>query len=260
MMAHLLLLACATLGANAFQIEFDAANSAYTQGDFARAAEAYERIIASQAVDPVVFYNLGNAYLQLNRIGPAVANYERALRIAPRMEQARANRDLALSQAKRNLQKPLRAGWEQALLFWDESLSQRAVRNIAILFWLNFWIALGLRMLRRWEYSRAAAATIGIAALLAGLSAWSKANAPLLGVASVETVPVRYGPSDNEAVRFDLHEGDRFVVEQRNGGWSRVRTVDGERGWMREDQLSFVGPPYLPPPPAAAPKGQEKPT
>jgi len=85
---------------------------------------------------------------------------------------------------------------------------------------------------------------VSVLAVAFGLSAWVKAHGDLYAVANNERVPVHYGTSEDETVRFELYEGDRVLVDRRESGWARVMTADGERGWARGRALAFVGPPY----------------
>ena len=85
---------------------------------------------------------------------------------------------------------------------------------------------------------------MGLLTTLFAASWWVKSNPHQLAVAAQRGVPVRYGVSDTETVRFELYEGDRVAVDRRNNGWARVETAGGERGWTREEYLVFVGPPY----------------
>ena len=88
------------------------------------------------------------------------------------------------------------------------------------------------------------AIVLAVLAAAFGASAWAKAHPPALAVAAVERVPVHYGTNEDEAVRFELYEGDRVAVDRRADGWARVNISSGERGWARESDLVFVGPPY----------------
>lgn len=265
------------LGANAFDQEFQAANVAYEAGKFDDAIAGYERVVASGAAQAEVFYNLGNAYYKADRLGPAIANYERAVAIAPGLSEARENLDKAIGETANRLPKPLRPAWQQALLFWDTSLTYPASRSLALIAWLAFWAVLAIALVRRVPYARAIAVLLCVIATLSGLSAWCKAHPVQLAVGIVPAeatpptaapaqdaasdpkqkgAPVRYGMSDTDTIRFHLAEGDRVAVEERRDGWARVRSVDGVRGWVREDQVCFVGPPYTS---APAPPQKEAP-
>jgi hypothetical protein len=62
---------------------FDEAGSAYSKGDYKHAVELYEEITKNYGYSPGVLYNLANSYAASGRIGKAVLNYERAVRLAP---------------------------------------------------------------------------------------------------------------------------------------------------------------------------------
>src|ERR1051326_9200952 len=71
------------------------ANEAYTKGNFAKAAEEYEKSIAEGYGSPELYYNLGNSYYKLDNIGKSILNYERAKKLAPQDEDIAFNLKLA---------------------------------------------------------------------------------------------------------------------------------------------------------------------
>ncbi len=240
----LLLSAALLLGATVYDDTFVAGNRAYEEGDFSTAVREYEKLVDARILRPEVFYNLGNAYYRMGKLGYAIGNYERALAFDPGFSVAAANLEQALGDTERHLAKPLPPSWEQSLLFWHYHMSPGLTRWLAAMCWLAFWLLLALRQWRAYRFLRGGVIVAGILAAAFAGSAWMKAHPAPLAVAAEERVPVRFGRSDNETVRFELYEGDRVTVEQRERGWARVATVGGERGWAREEALFFVGPPY----------------
>ena len=67
------------------------ADSAYMNDDFIKAAKLYEEIAANEGTSSNLFYNLGNAYYRQGKLGLAILNYERALRLDPSNKDARTN-------------------------------------------------------------------------------------------------------------------------------------------------------------------------
>lgn len=245
-MATFLSLAFA-LAANVYNETFDAANKAYSSANYAEAIRLNEQLVAESVAAPEVFYNLGNAYYRSGRLGPAIANYERALRLDPGFTNARENLNRAVTQTQRRLARPLPPDWEQSLLFWHYNLSRAATHVLAALFWIAFWCLLAVRLWKRIRYLRLAAVFVGLLALAFGASGWAKAQPSNLAVTSETKVEAHYGPAETETIRFELYEGDRVTIDSRSGGWTRVTTVDGQRGWAPEKSFTFVGPPYTPP-------------
>ncbi|GHT46501.1 hypothetical protein AGMMS49965_24090 [Bacteroidia bacterium] len=70
-------------------------NEAYAKGDYEQAVQHYEAALAANGESSEVYYNLGNAYYRLNRVAPAILNYERALLLNPGNKDARFNLELA---------------------------------------------------------------------------------------------------------------------------------------------------------------------
>ncbi|MBI4558720.1 MAG: tetratricopeptide repeat protein [Candidatus Hydrogenedentes bacterium] len=247
-MVQIFLIIAAAVGQNPYQVTFERACAAYSKDDYSTAVQLFEQLITEHVVHPFVFYDLGNAYYRSGRIGPAIANYERALQQDPHFDNARQNLNFCLRKTQRRLEKPAPPVWEQTLLFWHTALPPAAIRNALIVVWAAFWSLLVLREWRPVPGLRAASVMLGSVILVLGLSAWAKSHPPLLAVASESRAPVRYGPDDKEAVHFELLEGDRVLVEARDQGWARVATADGNRGWMPQSELTLVGPPYEPAP------------
>ena len=59
------------------------ANDLYVATSYAQAIEVYEEISKQGYESATLYYNLGNAYYRINKIAPAILNYERALRLDP---------------------------------------------------------------------------------------------------------------------------------------------------------------------------------
>ncbi len=229
---------------SAFDDTFEQGVEAYYSDNYAGAVREFELLVDQGVVDPVVFYNLGNAYYRLGEVGPAIANYERALQVDPRMTDARENLAQCVSQTERRLNRPAPPQLEQSLLFWHTYFTPGSAFALAALAWTAVWVLLAVRRVKPMPYLRRAAALCAVVALLFAAASWVKAHPQQLAVASAEVVPVRYGTNPEDTVHFELYEGDRVLVDRREGAWARVRTADGQRGWTEAQYMTFVGPPY----------------
>lgn len=67
------------------------ADSAYNKEAYTRAIELYNKALSETGRNADIYYNLGNAYYRQGKVAQAVLAYERALRINPSFEEARAN-------------------------------------------------------------------------------------------------------------------------------------------------------------------------
>jgi tetratricopeptide (TPR) repeat protein len=240
-------------GMTKFEENFAAGNEAYNRGDYEASVKSYEQLIASSVRNTAVFYNLGNAYYRQGFLGYAIANYERALQMDPSFEDARDNLDMAVRDTERQTDRPFPPAWEQSLFFWHYDLSYGATRLMSLLCWLSFWGILAVRLWRPKRFVRRLAIFTLVLTLLFAGSSWVKGHPEAIAVAVNERVPVHLGPRADEQVYFELYEGDRVIADQRRAvadstgkeeHWSRITMVSNERGWVRDADLVFVGPPY----------------
>ncbi len=80
-----LLVFAAGAAANAGVLEgtMSRGNALYESGDYSGAVAEYEKVLRYGMRNGAVHYNLANAWFKLHRPGPAILNYERALRLDP---------------------------------------------------------------------------------------------------------------------------------------------------------------------------------
>ena len=76
---------------------FSSANAHYAKGDYAKAVENYVRVLDLVVENGEVYYNLGNCFLKLGRIGYAILCYEKAGRYMPGDSDLKANMNYARS-------------------------------------------------------------------------------------------------------------------------------------------------------------------
>lgn len=248
------------LGVDSFAQTFEQANDAYARGAYEEAARGYEALIAESIEDPAVFFNLGNAYYKQGRLGCAVANYERALRLEPGMPDARDNLGQAVMKTRRKLGAPMPAMWARNLFFWHYDIPYDTTRVLAAISWVLFWAFLGVRLWRKIPYLHGAIIAAGILAVAFGASTLAKGRPAPRAAVAVDQVAMRYGPGEQEEVVLyapdgdgrkmpgELFDGDRVLVEARRDGWVLVAAADGARGWIPENTIVYSTPPYGEPP------------
>lgn len=212
---------------------FERANGLYRGGDFGGAAREYEALVSDGFTSPALHLNLGNARLRLGRRGPAIASWERALRLDPGDDDARENLRVA------RIDDPDRALLGEPTLFArlvERTGDGRAVALFAVPWWI-LWGALALRPGRRGAARRALTAlallsTLGVIAGGALLAGRARDRRQPLAVLVVPTAAARPGPSAALKGTFELHEGTRLRVVGAQGDFVRIRLDGGLEGWI----------------------------
>ena len=92
--------------AEVFATEVATANDLYAKSEFQQAADSYESLIQRGINNGYLYYNLGNTYIRLGKIGPAILNYMNAQKLIPRNENLQANLNFAIQQTRDKISPP----------------------------------------------------------------------------------------------------------------------------------------------------------
>ena len=221
---------------------FAEANSAYKDGRYPDAIRAYESLVASGVVHEDLFYNLGNAYFRNNQLGSAIYNYERALRVAPRMLDAHFNIELARQAvAERVVDRLQKAEGES---FWYRSATYFSTSQLT----LGFLVldAVFFALLVVWWFlptgfvRTAVMVTCGfllMAVILSGVLLRMHINYLYdvqTGVVIADQLVLREGPDEKLTGRAEIHAGLKVRIVARQPGWMRIRLANELEGWAPE--------------------------
>ncbi|MBW1765515.1 MAG: hypothetical protein JRJ65_00510 [Deltaproteobacteria bacterium] len=226
---------------NGWGEHFFRANQACKEGRFQDAVDEYERLIHAGHENGHIYYNLGNAYFRLERIGYAILNYERARAMIPRDADLNFNLRYARDQIQDAIEEP--QDLMMMAFFWMESL------NIHELFWifvvLNvlFWGILVIRLFIRPEWTFYISIILLVFWVITGSSfglKYFQQENDDRGVILRQEVNILAGPDVHDTVLFKLHEGTIVHHERSEEDWSLIRLPDEKRGWVKVDELERI--------------------
>ncbi|XZF14102.1 tetratricopeptide repeat protein [Chitinophagaceae bacterium MMS25-I14] len=219
------------------------ANNLYQQKQFDSAAQYYEQIAAQHPQEAKVYYNLGSAYYRANKIGLAVLNFERALRIDPNYKDAADN--LLLTQNR--IPGRIRGGQDIFFVRWWQHTTNPSNANAwAIVSVLIFLLLIGALLLRRfrkpgWLMPQVLIATGAIWALILIIAIQSATNAVTHDSAVVmqNDTPLMnaYGQTKVQSL---IPEGTTVKITATKAGWAEVQLPDSRTGWIQEAQLTKI--------------------
>jgi tetratricopeptide (TPR) repeat protein len=243
-MLSLLALTC---GLPAQETMLKEAETAYTNEDYARAAELYEEILKTYGASSTVYYNLGNAYYKSGKTASAILNYERALLINPGDKDLRHN----LTVAKLRTTDKIEPVGEFFLIEWF-----RSVQNM---FSVDTWATIGLACfalfvgcLALYFFSkRMALKKIGfyagmiLLALVIAANVFARNQKHALqnrsgAIVFAPTVTIKSSPDNSGMDLFVLHEGTKVFIKSAVGEWNEIELEDGNVGWIRQKDLEKI--------------------
>lgn len=190
-----------------------------------------------------LYYNMGNAYFQLGRLGDAIWAYEKGLELAPRDPDLKFN--LRIAQARTvdrvDLPEPF------FLLKWYGELK----RWLSPGEWLNLTSFLFFISGVMYVLSRTLRGSPGF--FISRTVVWGLVLAGLVGVMFADVyfelseeqeaiVVASQGqafssPGDTGNLIFVVHEGTRAEITDHQGTWTEIRLLDGKKGWIQDEKL-----------------------
>lgn len=220
---------------------FIKSNQAFNEARYSEAVQGYEQLIGSGYASGHLYYNLGNAYFKMNRLGKAILNYERAKVMLPR--DADLSFNLAYAQDRRVDAVSPPGQMISSIFFWLNSFNAPELFWIFVVFHIVIIAVLIVRMMVRndWSYYIFIAVLLFwfVSGLSLGLKFYVTASDDR-GVVTAGLSEVLAGPQSGDTVLFRLHEGTVVRQERFEPDWRLISLPDGKRGWMRDADVMSI--------------------
>jgi tetratricopeptide (TPR) repeat protein len=236
-MMNILLAALCVVGAKAWAMDakdpaalFSGAVKAYHAAKYAEAVALNEAVLAEGVYSAALYYNLGNAWFKLGRPGKALVNYRRAMRLAPRDSDLRANVSFARSMVENY------TPWPRGSVF---TFTQRFL-SVRELQWLAFGaFALAGAFVLVGLFAGFARKRIFTGTLLLACAAGYLITASILQAVGrteeavcIERAEARFEPSDKATTHFKVADGAEVRILRKKEGWLKIERSDGKIGWV----------------------------
>lgn len=220
---------------------FQQANRLYYEGKYAEAENLYHQIEQSGKHSAELYYNLGNTAYKQNKLVVAVYYYEKALKLNPRMKEARQN----LALVRRGFQYKTEELPEVLYKkLWHRFVNQLPAEvwgflSLAVLY-ISLFVAL-VFMFSEYIKRRKAAFYIlpfttflWLFFLFASYSA-EKYNAKLYAIVFDDQTELYAEPSLNSEVKGKAHAGQKVEILQENEYWAKVKLPNGQTYWISKE-------------------------
>ncbi|WP_299014695.1 tetratricopeptide repeat protein [uncultured Polaribacter sp.] len=223
---------------------FVTANTLYKNGELEKAIETYKAIEKQELISSELYYNLGNAYYKLNKVGPTIYYYEKALKLNPLNEDVRNNLIFAKRLALDNIEdvpktvlQKFNANYLQKLSYNQWAVVCVVLSFLASLLFLLFYFAEN-PSLKRIYFT---ASSIGFIALIFSVfityNQYNFAKNNKEAIIFAEKTEIRNAPTLNSEEVFTLHEGTKVIVLDAIDNWKKIKIADGKQGWIIASEI-----------------------
>jgi len=225
-------------------IDLQTADPVAAKESFRRSANRYQLLVDDGIENGKLWYDLGNAQLQSDEIGEAIAAYRSAQRYIPSDGRVETNLTYARSLVANLESAEDSVSLLKRLAFWHVSLPTQVRLGAGITFWIACWALISARLFRSIPGFKTASISLGLAAVALGVSVGADIadQHQEHGVLIAKDVIVRKGNGLNYAPMFQepIHEGMEFEILGMRKEWLHIRLPNGSVGWIQRDDAQVV--------------------
>ncbi|PZF71389.1 tetratricopeptide repeat protein [Taibaiella soli] len=219
------------------------ANNFYQQKQYDSAIVYYQQLAASQPTNAPLYYNLGNAFYRSNKVGAAVLNFERALRIDPDYSAAADNLTLTQSRIANKIT-PIP---EIFFVSWWKNFTGATHANAtAMISLLLFIVLIGILLLNRFQKPQwlrgqmiGGLAVIWLCSLIISIQSAVNAHSRDAAVVMQSDAPMMTSNQQTKTQSL-IPEGTTVKIVSVKSGWIEVQLPDGRTGWLVETALERI--------------------
>lgn len=242
----LILLLTVTISLSAQEI-IQQANDAYSKGEFSQAVELYQQAINENGESAAAYYNIGNCYYKLNKVAPAILNYERALLLAPGNGDIRFNLEVAKLKAVDKIE-PIDefflTDWVSSIqnLFSTDEWSRFSIICFILLIGCLVLFFFGRKIILKKAgfYVGIALLVFVIAGNIFAYGQKKKLTNRNTAIIFSATTTIKSSPDNSGTDLFILHEGTKVEVKSKLGDWNEIETADGNVGWIKSEEIEVI--------------------
>lgn len=239
----LLIVANAVVAQNTTEL-FSDANDLYKNEKIEEAIELYKKIETQGFVSSELYYNLGNCYYKLNKVGPSIYYYEKALQLNPLNEDVKNNLVFAKRLALDNIEELPKTVFQKLNKNWLQKLSYNQWAIVAVVFsflgsllFLLFYFADSPSKKRFYFITSTFSFLLLIFSFVITYNQYTFTKKNKVAIVFAEKTTVRNAPTLNSEEVFTLHEGTKVIVLDALDNWKKIKLADGKQGWINAKEI-----------------------
>jgi tetratricopeptide (TPR) repeat protein len=223
---------------------FEAANELYQKAKYNEAVAAYENVERDNKQSAELYFNLGNSYYKLNKVAPAIYNYEKALLLSPKDSEVLANLRFAQKRTIDEVKVIPKVGFAKLLrdftAIYDYNTWAWISVSFSVLFLLSFigyyfsQLTLSKRIFFLGMFIMFVLLLISVAAAIFEKSHYKN---EIPAIVFAEMVEVKAEPQKLAANVVTLHEGAKVFVKETLENWKKIQLTDGTEGWIQTSAI-----------------------
>ncbi|MBF26156.1 MAG: hypothetical protein CMP49_06585 [Flavobacteriales bacterium] len=225
---------------------FHSSNNLYSSNQFVKAIEGYKSIVNTDIDNFTLYYNIGNCYYRLNKLGYSRLYYEKAKVLRPK--DADVNHNIAVVKTQliddiEDVPKFIISRMVSAIESYFNS-SQWGIVFVSLLY---LSLILFIFFLNSTSFEKRLhsfrALLVSVPLFLIALCFTIYSNSFVANNEAVLVEPnayVKTAPTESSEDYFIIHEGVKFKIIDKLDTWSRISLSDGKDGWIKTTDFEYI--------------------
>lgn len=226
---------------------FEKGNNLYQKGNYKDAILNYESVFRSKKHSAELYFNLGNCYYKLNKVAPAIYNFEKALLFNPDDNDIKNNLKFAQKLQIDDVKTESKVGFSKIIedyttMFHYNSWAGIAVAmsGLFVLLFAGFYFSESTRQKRSFFIAMFVTILAIILNVFAAFYAKSNYDSNKPAIIFAEIVAIKTEPKQDANTAFELHEGTKIFVIETLDNWSKIELADGKKGWIETQKFKSL--------------------
>ena len=239
----LLIIAYSSSGQNADSL-FVSANELYRNGAYEEAIKKYTEIETLDAISSELYLNMGNAHYKLNKVGPTIFYYEKALKLDPLNTDVQNNlifaQRLALDNIKevpKTIFQKFNKNYLQILSFDEWAIVVVIFSFLTAILFLLFYFGYAPTKKRIYFSASIFSFILLLFVVFITYNQYNQTKNKKEAIVFAEKTAIRNAPTLNSEEVFILHEGAKVIVLDAIDNWKKIKLADGKQGWIISEEI-----------------------
>ncbi len=226
------------------QTAFDKGNNLYQKGNYQEAITVYESVVKSGQQSAELYFNLGNCFYKLNKVAPAIFNFEKALLLNPNDTEIQNNLAFAQKMTIDEVIEVPKVGFAKIIRDFTSSFHYDTWAWIAILFSVLFLICFvgyyfsNTTTLKRVFFTAMLFVLLfTIVSIFAGFFEKNQSNNDRPAIVFADITSVKSEPKSSAQDAFVLHAGTKVFVLESLNNYKKIQLLDLKQGWIEKSAI-----------------------
>lgn len=219
----------------------------YQKERYEEAIVAYESVLGTKQHSAELYFNLGNCYYKLNKVAPAIYNYEKALVLNPDDAEIHNNLKFAQKLQIDEIKVVPQVGFSKmvhdftsAFHYNTWALISVGLSTLFLLFFIGYYFSQITLSKRIFFIGMFVLILLLLVSVSAAISEKNHYEREKPAIVFAEMVLVKSEPQKASNTVFTLHEGTKVFVLETLDNWKKIQLTDGTEGWIDKSAVREV--------------------